>query len=404
MKLRLFRIATLFSWLNKRQQNTLLHIIGSLSRTVLAVTFLFSGFVKAVDPLGTVYKVQDYLAAFTEHFGSFFEHLVPFAGTLAVTLIVIEFVLGWLLLFNVRTSVTSWVTLAFMLVMTPITWWLATTNAVSDCGCFGDAIKLTNWQTFYKNVILLGLVLILLFTKKTIPQLFSWWAELGLLLIGLGGVAGVMGYSYTHLPIIDFRPYKVGANLVELTQAPETDTTVVMHVMEKDGVRKQVANEDYMAAIEEGWTWKEQTSTPCKKVGNKLEPIESQDPPITDFIISEFFGEDDGIGVEVTKEILELDTVTLICMHDVVKANKKQADRAVALYKQLHNQYEKCYILTSSSTEEVRNFAKANELEDEAFLYLDRKPLETVIRANPGVVVLEKGVIKSKTNMRQVKL
>lgn len=403
MKLKLFRIATLFSWLNKRQQTTLLHIIGSLSRTVLAVTFLFSGFVKAVDPLGTVYKVQDYLAAFTEHFGSFFAHLVPFAGTLAVTLIVMEFVLGWLLLFNVRTNVTSWVTLAFMLVMTPITWWLATTNAVSDCGCFGDAIKLTNWQTFYKNVVLLGLVLILLCTKKTIPQLFSWWAELGLLLIGLGGVAGVMGYSYTHLPIIDFRPYKVGANLVELTQAPSPDTTIVQVIYAKNGVSKEFTLENYPKDDPE-WTFVDTKSTFYVKKEGKLVPYESLEPQITDFIISEFFGEDDGIGVDMTKEILELDTVTLICMHDVVKANKKQADRAVALYKQLSNQDERCYILTSSSTEEVRNFAKANELEDEAFLYMDRKPLETVIRANPGVVVLEKGVIKSKTNMRQVKL
>ena len=314
-----------------------------------------------------------------------------------------EFVLGWLLLFNVRTNVTSWVTLAFMLVMTPITWWLATTNAVSDCGCFGDAIKLTNWQTFYKNVVLLGLVLILLCTKKTIPQLFSWWAELGLLLIGLGGVAGVMGYSYTHLPIIDFRPYKVGANLVELTQAPSPDTTIVQVIYAKNGVSKEFTLENYPKDDPE-WTFVDTKSTFYVKKEGKLVPYESLEPQITDFIISEFFGEDDGIGVDMTKEILELDTVTLICMHDVVKANKKQADRAVALYKQLSNQDERCYILTSSSTEEVRNFAKANELEDEAFLYMDRKPLETVIRANPGVVVLEKGVIKSKTNMRQVKL
>ena len=122
------------------------HIIGSTARTLLALTFLFSGFVKAVDPLGTVYKIEDYLKAF----GGLFTDLLPLAGTAAVCLIAVEFVLGFCMLFNVRTNWTSWLSLAFYLVMTPLTLWIALTNPVTDCGCFGDALVLTNWQTFWK--------------------------------------------------------------------------------------------------------------------------------------------------------------------------------------------------------------------------------------------------------------
>ncbi|MBR6829840.1 MAG: DoxX family membrane protein, partial [Paludibacteraceae bacterium] len=178
------------------------HIIGSTARTLLALTFLFSGFVKAVDPLGTVYKIEDYLKAF----GGFFTDLLPLAGTAAVLLIATEWILGVCMLCNVRTKVTSWIALAFYLVMTPLTLWIALTNPVSDCGCFGDALVLTNWQTFWKNVVFLCLVIILLICKKAIPQLWSWWMEIVLVVLGAGSVAGIMGYSYTHLPPMDFRP------------------------------------------------------------------------------------------------------------------------------------------------------------------------------------------------------
>ena len=138
--------------------NKLPAISGSVARTLLGLTFIFSGFVKAVDPLGTVYKIEDYLNAF----GGFFSELVPMAPYAAYGLILFEFVLGVLLTFNVWTKVTSWLALAMMLVMTPLTLYLALTNPVTDCGCFGDAIHLSNWATFGKNVVLLALVVVLL--------------------------------------------------------------------------------------------------------------------------------------------------------------------------------------------------------------------------------------------------
>ena len=193
------------------------HIIGSIARTLLAITFLFSGFVKAVDPLGTVYKIEDYLKAF----GGFFTDLLPLAGVAAVCLIAVEWLLGICMFANIRTQWTSWISLAFYLMMTPLTLWIALTNPVSDCGCFGDALVLTNWQTFWKNVVFLSLVIVLLVCRKAIPQTFSWWAEIVIAGIGLGALVSVMCYSYNHLPPMDFRPYKIGNHIPTLMEIPE---------------------------------------------------------------------------------------------------------------------------------------------------------------------------------------
>ena len=214
------------------------HIIGSVSRRLLALTFLFSGFVKAIDPLGTVYKVEDYLAAF----GGWFNYFIPAALPIALMLILLEFTLGWMLLTNVWTKVSSWLTLAFMLVMTPLTLYLALTNAVEDCGCFGDAIYLTNWQTFYKNVVLLVLVIILLLTKRHIPRTFLLTVEICLTLLAAGVAIGLMTYSLTHLPPLDFRPYKIGNNIPELMEVPEgapADEYEVRFIYERDGEQKE---------------------------------------------------------------------------------------------------------------------------------------------------------------------
>jgi uncharacterized membrane protein YphA (DoxX/SURF4 family) len=409
MSINIANINHFFKQCGSYRSNKASHITGSIARTLLALTFLFSGFVKSVDPLGTVYKVEDYLTAMG------LGGLVSIAGTLAVLLIVAEWILGWMMLFNVQTKWTSWGALLFMLIMTPLTLWIAITGAVHDCGCFGDALVLTNWQTFWKNVVLLSLVLILLYCKKGIPQLFSWWAELGIVMIGLGITAGIMGYSYTHLPIIDFRPYKVGNNILELTSDPET-VSIVKHTMTKDGIYKEFSNEEYMAAKNDGWEWYSQTTEMFIKANNKLVPIKSEEDlvaKIEDFKLYPFAeslissddledDENDDRKSSFTEEFLSKEKVTMICMCDLYKANKKQAARAVDLYNSIISKGEECYFITNSTEADILSFAETNEIDIWAFITLDEKPLETVIRANPGVVVLQNGVVKEKHNMRQL--
>ena len=403
MRIEIANIKRFFRQCDQCRSSKAAHITGSIARTLLAVTFLFSGFVKSVDPLGTVYKVEDYLTAMG------LGGLVSIAGTLAVLLIVAEWILGWMMLFNVQTKWTSWGALLFMLIMTPLTLWIAITGAVHDCGCFGDALVLTNWQTFWKNIVLLSLVLILLYCKKGIPQLFSWWAELGIVLIGLGITAGIMGYSYTHLPIIDFRPYKVGNNILELTEdgvAPKID---VFYTFEKEGESKEFLYKDRPDLNGDStWTFKFQETRVLQ---------EGKEPTINDFRLESIFWDSDSddesqdpkryiyLEDDLTYDILESEyPVTLIVMYDLSKRDRKQAARAVQLYKDIKEQGGICFFLTGSGEEDLFAFAEETgiDINTGSYLYMDATPIKTIVRANPGVVVLQNGVVKEKHNMRQL--
>lgn len=370
--------------------NKTAHIIGSLCRSLLGITFIFSGFVKAVDPLGTVYKIEDYLMAF----GGWFTDLMPLAGTAAVALIALEWTLGVCMLFNVRTSITAWLSLAFYLVMTPLTLWIALTNPVSDCGCFGDAIVLTNWQTFWKNVVLLILVIVLLGCKKFIPQLLSWWGELVVLLMALGASATIMAYSYTHLPPMDFRPYKVGNHIPTLMEVPDgapVDEYAITLIYEKDGIEQEFTLENYPKG-DSTWTFVDQQSVLIKK---------GYEPPIHDFEILTMNFED------ITYDILESEEpITLITMYDLNKTNRTQAAKLMGIYHACMERGEQCYFLTGSGEEQIYAFGEEIGMDMETiestFCTIDPVTLKTIVRANPGMFVVQNGTILEKHNLRQV--
>lgn len=370
--------------------NKTLHIISSVSRSLLGLTFVFSGFVKAVDPLGTTYKIEDYLKAF----GGVFTDLLPMAEVMAWCLIVFEFVLGVCLLLNVKTSWTSWATLAMMLVMTPITLYLALTNPITDCGCFGDAVVLSNWATFWKNVVLLVLVVVLLCVKRHIPTLFQWHSEIGIACLALGFAVGMMLYARLHLPIMDFRPYKVGNNIAELMEYPddaEPDQYETLLIYEKDGQKQTFTLEDYPRG-DSTWTFVDQKSTLVKK---------GYEPPIHDFEIITLDGED------MTDDVLTADRATLIVAYDMQKTDGKQWKKVLQLVQTAESADEYCYVLTGSGEDDIMTFFVGEEWSDEDtemirehFCQTDPVTLKTIVRANPGVVVLENGTVREKYNLR----
>lgn len=372
--------------------NKTAHITGSTARTLLAITFLFSGFVKAVDPLGTVYKIEDYLKAF----GGFFTDLMPLAGVAAVCLISVEWLLGVCMLCNIRTQWTSRIALAFYLVMTPLTLWIALTNPVSDCGCFGDALVLTNWQTFRKNIVFLSLVIILLICRKAIPQTFSWWVELTIAVLGAGIAAGIMGYSYTHLPPIDFRPYKVGNNIPELMEIPEDaepDVYETTLIYEKDGIQQAFTLENYPKGDPE-WTFVDQKSVLVKK---------GFEAPIHDLEIMTMEFED------ITYDVLESEEpVTLIIMYDLKKADRKQLSKVKETVEESFfiSNNGGIYILTGSGEEEIEEIAEKfgwdEEMTEKIFCYTDPVTLKTIVRANPGMIIVQNGTIIEKHNLKQL--
>ena len=366
------------------------HIIGSIARTLLAVTFLFSGFVKAVDPLGTVYKIEDYLKAF----GGFFTDLLPLAEFAAIGLIMVECVLGVCLLLNIRTQWTSWLTLAFYLVMTPLTLWIALTNPVSDCGCFGDALVLTNWQTFWKNIVLLTLVIALLVCRKAIPQTFVWQAELSAAVLAAVASLALMEYSYLHLPPIDFRPYKIGNNIPSLMEIPEDaepDIYETTLVYAKDGVQQKFTLENYPKG-DSTWTFVDQHSVLVKK---------GYEPPVHDFEIMNMDFDD------ITYDILEsAHPVTLIVMYDLRKTDRKQMNKVFRVLDECEQRGEWCFILTGSGEDDIYAFAGETGIDEETaerlFCYTDPVTLKTIVRANPGLVIIQNGNIIAKHNLRNL--
>lgn len=382
------------------KRNNTLHAVGSVARTLLALTFLYSGFVKAVDPLGTTYKIEDYLKAF----GGFFDQLMPLAGAVAVALIAVEFTLGFCMLLNVRTSWTSWLSLAFYAVMLPLTLYIALANPVSDCGCFGDALVLSNRATFWKNVVLTSLVVVLLCTKRYIPQTFVWPAELTMAAVGLIIVGSLMLYSRTHLPMIDFRPYKVGNNIPELMEIPEGaahDEYAFSFIYEKDGVQEEFTLENYPKG-DSTWTFVEQKSVLVKK---------GYEPAIHDFEILNADYED------ITYDILESEEpVTLVVMYDLAKADMRSMDKLTALYRRCKEAQTPFYILTGTGEDEQVEFCMDVEANtsgegetpfnhmEEVFCTCDPVTLKTIVRANPGVIVVQNGIITDKYNVRNITL
>lgn len=357
------------------------HWIGSICRTLLGITFIFSGFVKAVDPLGTTYKIEDYLNAF----GGFFEFFTPMAEIGAWMLIIFEFVLGWMLLCNVWTKISSWLALAMMLVMTPITLYLALTNPISDCGCFGDAVVLSNWQTFWKNVVLLVLVVVLLCTKRHIPRLFVWQAELGITCLAIGAALGIMTYARLNLPFLDFRPYAVGNNIPELMEIPDDapqDVYDIKLIYEKDGIQQEFNLDNYPK--DDSWTFVDQKSVLVSK---------GFEPKIHDFEITNQDLDD------LTYDILEEEEATLAILYKVERCNMKQAQRLNDMAQQYDNEGRSFYLITGSSEDAIENF-RQQAAYDFPIYGCDPVTLKTIVRANPGIVVLHEGTIVDKYNLR----
>lgn len=197
--------------------STLQWIVVNTCRLLVSATFVFSGIVKLIDPVGTQYRIEDYAAALGV--SQWMPEVLPI--TLAVAMALVEFCLGISLLFGIRRRLTTTLLLVFLLFYTPLTFWLAQTDAVADCGCFGDAIHLTNWQTFGKNAVLLFMAFLIWWRGNLLTRFISesvqWIISLYSALYGLF-IAGVSLYAE---PIIDFRPFHIGQNIPAAMQWPE---------------------------------------------------------------------------------------------------------------------------------------------------------------------------------------
>jgi uncharacterized membrane protein YphA (DoxX/SURF4 family) len=359
-------------------------VLLEISRVLLGSVFIFSGFVKAIDPLGSTYKFEDYFHAF----GGFFESLVQVSFPLAILLSTLELVIGLNLILKVYTRLTNISALLFMLVMTPLTLYIAfKDNLVTDCGCFGDALVISNWATFYKNIVLLAMVLLLIVSKQHIRTYFSIKSQhiaFGLFCLI---TIGLSAYCYLHLPIIDFRPFKVGVNIPDAMQIPEDapmDVFETTFIYEKDGLQKEFTLENYPKE-DSTWIFVDQKS--------KL-VTEGYRAPIHGLSIIDAQYDD------ITEDIIyDSGETYLLIIYDVAKASEKGTVKAEMKYQESLKNGIKFYALTASSDDEVHTFKEKTGVTF-PFCKTDPITLKTIIRANPGLVLIKNGTIMGKWNWR----
>ena len=362
----------------KNQQNRILDVWVNLCRFLLGIVFVFSGFVKAIDPLGSTYKIQDYAEAFG--LTSFIPGFLPLF--LALFLAVFELSVGGYLLFGIRKNTSTALALLMLIFMTPLTFYLALKNPVSDCGCFGDALVLTNWQTFYKNIILLIAAISCFIWKPRIVRLVSektqWLIALYIIFFGL--VLSI--YCYRNLPILDFRPYRIGTNLLQSMSIPEGAKKSVYEnffTLEKNGVKKEFTLENYPDS-----TWKFVDSrTVLKEKG--------YEPPIHDFSITEM-----ETGEDITNKILtDKGYSFLLIAHRIEEADDNDIDLINEIYDYCVENGYSFYCLTSSLDTQIEQW-KGKTGAEYPFCFSDDVALKTIIRSNPGLVLIKNGVILNK--------
>ncbi len=347
--------------------------LTQIARILTGLLFVFSGFVKGIDPMGTAFKLSDYFTALNMGF------LDTLALPLSITLCLVEFIAGMMLLSGSMVRLASWMVALFMALFTPLTLILAIFNPVSDCGCFGDAIHLTNWETFFKNVAI-TLLVVFVFIKRDDPTgTLTLKAGLNFTLFFAFMFLLFMRYNLAYLPVIDFRPYKVGTNLQEAMAIPpdaEPDKYDIRFIYEKDGIQKEFTLNDY-PADDTTWVFVDQKSVLISK---------GYVPPIHDFtLISRE-------GVDMTDLVTgHQGDVLLMVARRLEKSHREGLVKGYDLGIALRDSETRFYIVTASTPELAAGLVTGFNA-----LYADETTLKTVIRSDPGFVLLHNGTVAAQ--------
>lgn len=350
-----------------------MNIIRDLSRIIIGLVFIFSGIVKAIDPLGSAYKFHDYFLAFNMGW------LDWLSLPLGILLCTTEFIAGFSVITGLRLKTGTVIIILLMLIFTPLTFVLALTNPVSDCGCFGDAIHLTNWQTFWKNVVLIVLAIIVFTGRKQMTNLFKTTTEW----IVIGVVASLFILfsigNLRYLPLIDFLPYKTGVRIADqmvIPEGAEPDKYMTTFIYEKNGEQREFTLEDY-PADDSSWVFIDQKTVLLKK---------GYQPPVHDFTITDIN------GVDLTNQILADNGYSLFMVSGkLTNADTANLSKGFDLGKALTENGLNFYILTASATDDLKTYLNGLN-----FCTVDETTLKSMVRANPGYMLLKDGVIQGK--------
>ncbi|MCM5662817.1 BT_3928 family protein [Galbibacter mesophilus] len=348
-------------------------IIVWVSRIIVGLLFVISGLIKLNDPVGFSFKLEEYFSPSVLNL----DFLAPYALAIAVFIVIFETLLGVMLLVGFQRKFTVWSLLLMILFFTFLTFYSAYFNKVTDCGCFGDAIKLTPWQSFSKDVVLLLLILILFFGRKYISK-FSF---AGLItFISLILCTGYAYYVYNHLPVVDFRPYKIGVNIPEAMGTPEGAPEAVYEYHWKfdvNGTEKIVkTNGDYPDVDGD---FIDVETTLLQK---------GYEPPIHDFTM-------ELDGSNYTEEIMSWEKVMVVVSRNIQTANREGLEKMKIMADRAKSEGYKVIGLSASNEEQLAPIKEKYGLNFD-FYFCDLTTVKTIVRSNPAVLELRKGTITQK--------
>ena len=362
----------------------LLKMTVNLCRIIVALTFIFSGFVKAIDPIGLQYKLQDYLGAIGIP-GFLPDWLLLI---MAVLLAAVEFCMGIFLLFAIQRRLISKLIVVFMSIMTLITVWLVVANPVKDCGCFGDALHLTNTETLVKNIILLGCSIVIMRRPLAMFRFISesnQWIVINYTIVFIFVSSGLSLY---YLPLFDFRPYRIGTNIprgMEIPKDAEQPLFETTFIMEKGGQRKEFTLNDYPDS-----TW--------KFIDSKTVQVkEGYIPPIHDFSVA-----DRKTGKDLTDSVLRHKGYTFLLIAPYLeRADDSNFGDIDQLYEYAQTYNIPFYCLTASTAKAIQRWRDITGAEY-PFCITDETTLKTIVRSNPGLLLLKDGTIINKWSHNQL--
>ncbi|WP_373071746.1 BT_3928 family protein [Zeaxanthinibacter enoshimensis] len=357
------------------------YLVGA-ARWIVGILFVFSGLIKLNDPVGFSFKLEEYFSPAVLDL----DFLTPYALAISLFVVILEVLLGVMLLVGFRVKFTVWSLLLMIIFFTFLTFYSAYYNKVTDCGCFGDAIKLTPWESFTKDIILLVLIVFLFVKKDLISAVATYKVRSLVCLLALVASVIYANYVLNHLPVVDFRPYKLGANLEDGMNVPDDAPKPIYEYAWKfnvDGQEKIVVTQGEYPSVEGEFIGVETT-----------EIQEGYEPPIHDFTIEQG-------GQDFAANMLQEDRLVMVIAYDLAKSDLHAFTEVREMAKEAKSAGYKVIGMSASDEEQAATVRKKYGLDFE-FYFTDQTTLKTIIRSNPGILVLHKGTVVQKKHHNDI--
>ena len=356
-------------------------ILTIFSQLFVGGLFIFSGFIKLNDPVGFSFKLTDYFAEDVLNL----EFLSPYALWIALFVVILEVILGVMILLGLYKKPVLWCLLGLIVFFTFLTFYSAYFNKVTDCGCFGDFWKLTPWESFTKDIILLFFIIILFFGVHNFKSLFSKKINIGITILSLLACIFFGRHVLNHLPVFDFRPYKIGANITDgMSVPPDAPLPIFQYIWTFDvnGEMKEIVTESTEYPVVEGGTYVSVESEILR---------EGYEPPIHDFSIESM---EEG---DVTEQMLQEEKLIMVILYNLDKAKEEGFSKVKTFTDKAINAGYKVIGISASDPEDLKDLGSIMQFNFDFYL-ADETALKTIIRSNPGILQLEKGTIIDKAH------